>query len=234
MTDPLVPPISHLSEAERQCTADGTLRDEDRAPVERHLSECAECTADVARLGAFIARAREPFAQAGNIPDLWPEIRARIEAGKVVALGAPAAQGAERRRRSRARGWWWIAGGTVAAAAAALAVAVALHGPGRSPAAATQAITEKRGERTVMQVADSSRVYEEQLLPLLEELELRRSMLPPATAAAIDHDLRLIDGAIAELQAALEEDPNNVALRQLLAASYRQKRDLLKLVDNAS
>ena len=50
MTDPLVPPISHLSEAERQCTADGTLRDEDRAPVERHLSECAECAADVARL----------------------------------------------------------------------------------------------------------------------------------------------------------------------------------------
>lgn len=233
MTDPLVPTTSHLSEAARQCAADGTLRDEDRAPVARHLAECAECAADVARLGAFIARARESFAQAGKIPDLWSGIRERIEDGKVIALEAPAAQAAPTRRRSGAKGWWWLGGGAVAAGAAVLAVAVALHGPERNPAAGTP-VTEKSGERTVIQVADSSRVYEEQLLPLLEELELRRSMLPPATAAAIDHDLRLIDGAIAELQAALKEDPNNVALRQLLAASYRQKRDLLKLVDNAS
>ncbi len=51
---------------------------------------------------------------------------------------------------------------------------------------------------------------------------------------ALDHDLRLIDAAIAEIQEALKQDPNNAALRQLLAASYRQTRDLLRLVDNAS
>jgi hypothetical protein len=92
----------------------------------------------------------------------------------------------------------------------------------------------RNGGRAIIQATDSSRMYEQQLLPLLEELELRRSMLPPETASALDHDLRLIDAAIAELQEALKQDPNNAALRQLLAASYRQKRDLLRLVDNAS
>ena len=90
------------------------------------------------------------------------------------------------------------------------------------------------GDRAIVQVSDSARAYEQQISELLEELELRRSMLRPQTAATIDHDLRLIDGAIAELQEALKRDPDNAALRQLLAASYRQKRDLLRSLDNAS
>ena len=119
-----------------------------------------------------------------------------------------------------------------AAGVGILAVAM-LHGPRPRPTATPES-NVRSGDRAIIQVTDSARMYEQQLLPLLEELELRRSMLPPETATALDHDLRLIDEAIAELQEALKQDPNNTALRQLLAASYRQKRDLLRLVDNAS
>ena len=59
-------------------------------------------------------------------------------------------------------------------------------------------------------------------------------MLPPATAALADSDLRAIDAAIAELRDALARDPNNPAIRQLLAESYRQQQDLLKRLHNAS
>jgi len=37
-----------------------------------------------------------------------------------------------------------------------------------------------------------------------------------------------VDVAIAELKDAIARDPNNPALRQLLATSYRQKVELLK------
>ena len=232
MTDPLVPLTAHLTEAERQCAADGTLGDDQRAAVVRHLAACTECAADVARLSELVAHARGRSATHASLPDLWPAIRERIEHGKVIALDARDAPTSASHRRSRAKGKWWLAGGAAAAAAAILAAAL-LHGPRQRPAAPPASDT-RSGDRAIIQVTDSSRVYEQQLLPLLEELELRRSMLPPETASALDHDLRLIDEAIAELQEALKQDPNNTALRQLLAASYRQKRDLLRLVDNAS
>jgi hypothetical protein len=232
MTDPLVPLTAHLTEAERQCAADGTLGDDERAAVVRHLAACAECAADVARLAELVAHARGRSATDASLPDLWPAIRERIEHGKVIALDARDASVRSEHRPSRAKGKWWLAGGG-AAAAAAILVAALLHGPRPRPSA-SPASNARSGDRTIIQVTDSSRMYEQQLLPLLEELELRRSMLPPETASALDHDLRLIDAAIAELQDALKQDPNNVALRQLLAASYRQKRDLLRLVDNAS
>ena len=59
-------------------------------------------------------------------------------------------------------------------------------------------------------------------------------MLRPETAEALARDLRVVDVAIAELKEAVARDPNNPALRRLLATSYRQKVDLLKRVSNAS
>ncbi len=234
MTDPLVPLTAHITEAERQCAADGTLGDAERVAVARHLAACAECSADVARLTELVAQARGRSTTDVILPDLWPAIRERIEHGKVVALDPRDAPARAEHQRSRAKGKWWLAGGAAAAAAAATILAVAtLHGPRPRPMA-TPTNGVRSGDRTIIQVTDSSRMYEQQLRPLLEELELRRSMLPPETASALDHDLRLIDEAIAELQEALKQDPNNTVLRQLLAASYRQKRDLLRLVDNAS
>jgi len=58
--------------------------------------------------------------------------------------------------------------------------------------------------------------------------------LRPDAAKALDHDLRVVDVAIAELKDAVARDPNNPALRRLLATSYRQKVDLLKRIANAS
>jgi hypothetical protein len=55
----------------------------------------------------------------------------------------------------------------------------------------------------------------------------------PELARIVERDLRAIDVAIAELQGAIRTDPNNPALRRLLASSYRQKVDFLKRVSNA-
>jgi hypothetical protein len=58
-------------------------------------------------------------------------------------------------------------------------------------------------------------------------------MLRPEAVAAIDHDLRVVDSAIVEVQDALKHDPKNPALLRLLASSYRQKLDVLRRVGNA-
>ena len=80
---------------------------------------------------------------------------------------------------------------------------------------------------------DSTQSYEEEARTLLDHLELQRALVRPEARASIDRDLRLIDQAIAELKAAIAADPNNPALRQLLASSYRQKIELLKRAGNA-
>lgn len=85
----------------------------------------------------------------------------------------------------------------------------------------------------MLDVADSTRAYEAEAQELLNQLQLQRAMMPPRTSASVDHDLAVIDSAIAELREAIARDPNNPALRRLLASSYRQKVELLKRVNGA-
>lgn len=225
MTDSLARPGAHLPEEERHGLADGSLPHDRRADAESHVAKCAACSDDVARLQDFMARLEQhPDLSHAGLDALWPAIRARIERDKIVPLGAGAAT---QRSRSLAR-----LAGIVAGMAAALMLAFTLGRQARP--GADDIVTPGTRTTPVASVADSSRIYQREVESLLEELELRRSTMRPATAATIDRDLRIIDGAIDELTDALAHDPNNPALRQLLAASYRQKRDLLKQVDNAS
>lgn len=225
MTDSLARLDAHLTEEERHGLADGSLPPDRRADAEVHVAECAECAGDVARLHSLMDRlTRRPAPAGAELDSLWPAIRARIEHGKVVSLGG---ETPTQRRRSYVRPATIVAG-----VAAAVVFAFAL---GRGTRPQPGDIVRPGGSTTpIVSVADSSRAYQEEVQSLLDDLELRRSTMRPATTASIDRDLKIIDGAIAELTDALARDPNNPALRQLLAASYRQKRDLLKQVDNAS
>ena len=90
------------------------------------------------------------------------------------------------------------------------------------------------GPTFVSDTGDSAHAYQQEVQALLDEMALRRAMMRPDVAARMEHDVRVIDSAIAELQDALKHDPNNPALRQLLAASFRQKRDLLRRAEDAS
>lgn len=215
--------LRHLNEAERQGAADGTLASEVASDVTEHLGTCDVCAADVARLRSLMTRIHDappPTALDGD--DLWPAIRARIEAEKVAPLrDAPRSASIVTRRRA------WLTAG-LAAAGVVLIALVVRRGPTRS--ATPDAVAPGT---SLTAVAESTRVYEEQARFLLNQLELRRALMRPQTAASVDHDLEVIDTAIAELERAIERDPNNIALRALLASSYRQKVDLLKRIGNA-
>jgi hypothetical protein len=143
-----------------------------------------------------------------------------------VPLEAPAIAATVRRRR----GVVWIAG----ALAAAAAIVVVSLPPMRAARDVTSPAARVDSELDFSNVADSTSSYEAEATALLNQLELQRAMMPPDARSSVDHDLRVIDDAIAEVKAAIARDPNNPALRRLLASSYRQKVELLKRASGAS
>lgn len=212
--------LRHLSEEERHGLADGSLDDGRVRDAESHLALCADCAHDVSRLRSLMRRIETSPPPAADLDSLWPDIRSRIEATKVVPLPS-APRNANRRR-------WWIAGSVAAAAAIVAVTTLELR---RSHAPAQNIATTSPASPSF--ASDSARLYRDEAEHLLEEMELRRAMLPPATRTTVDDDLRTIDDAIKELEAAIARDPSNPALRQLLASSYRQKVELLERVRNA-
>jgi len=223
---------AHLSEEDRHRIADGTMDDERRAVVAAHLASCWNCKSDVAHLTKAMPSLRHVPEPSAPLDDLWSEIHERIERGKVVSLGkeppestpAPAAQ-------KKKFSWLWLA--PIGVAAAVVIALFALPGKRGAEDHQTTAMVADTGA-TLVSVVDSSYAYEREAQVLLDKLELQRALLRPEAAETLDRDLHVVDVAIAELKDAVTRDPANPALRQLLAASYRQKVDLLKRASNAS
>ena len=217
---------SHLSESERQRAADGTLDDEERGAVQAHLGVCSSCATDVARIASLMKQTREAPPPSAALEDLWPSIRARIEQSKVVPLATTAAAS----RVNIGRRAWWYSGAGIAAAL--IVAALVFRRPQHVADGPSTVVIADTGASLVA-VVDSAHAYEREAQILLDKLELQRAMLRPDAAKALERDLKVVDVAIAELKDAVARDPNNPALRQLLAASYRQKVDLLKRASNA-
>lgn len=203
---------------------DETLPADRREHVAEHLRACAACADDVARLAAVAARLREAPPAAPAPGDLWPSIRKRIDDTKVVAIDATEAAPVSRIT------WRHRVGVAVVAAGVVLTVLVLRP----SHSVPVEEVPSSSDTASLRMVADSVRSYEEEARVLLNRLEIQRAMLRPDAMAAIDADLRTIDGAIEELKRAIADDPNNPALRRLLAASFRQKVELLKRAGSAS
>jgi hypothetical protein len=218
----------HLTEDERQGAADGTLDADVMREASQHLAACDDCAADVASLRTLMTRIQTPTSPpSDDLDDLWAAIRSRIDASKLIPLDAPTAD-LPSRQRVRRKGLWI----PIAVAVAALIFVVSVPQLRYLRARATQAASAD-AEPAFINVADSSSAYEQEANTLLNELQMQRAMMRPQTSATIDNDLRVVDQAIAEVKDALVRDPNNPALRRLLASSYRQKVELLKRASNA-
>jgi len=217
--------MTHLTEEERQNMADGSLSASARTAVDAHLAACPECAGDVQRIRTLLTLA-SAVASAEQYPEHHPEhswlaIKARIDQGKLVSLPIPATVLRPRLRWQQA---------ALGAAAAAIIIAAFLRT--RTPTDPAPVAVAPAVDLTA--ASESTTAYREQVDELLADLKLRRAMLDPAVLSAADRDLRVVDQAIAELNTAITHDPANPGLRQMLAATYRRKLDILKRLDNAS
>lgn len=219
---------AHLTEAERQTLADGSLTAGQARGRQAHLRTCLSCAADVDRLRLIARRYAEPAARDPVLAGLWPEIRGRIERSKVVPI--PPTFAAPRPARGFRRSVLVIAG----AAAGLAAATVFWLGPARlGPTAVPDQARTRDSLQALVLVADSIRSYREEAQTLLDRLELQRAMIRPEAMTSIERDLGVIDRSIEQLELAIQRDPRNPALRQLLVSAYRQKVGVLKRVGNA-
>ena len=186
---------------------DGTLPPGEHGAVEQHLATCAGCRAAVAQLQALLAAAGRLPKSVPPRRDLWGGIAARL---------------GHRATGTGQRAFW--AGALVAAAV--LLIMFAVFRPTVRPS------DRPTGKGWAAVEAD----YEQSAAALAATLAAERGggRLRPETVALLERNLQIIDAAIQESRAALARDPGNAELRQLFAAAYRQKVELLRWAARAA
>lgn len=212
---------------------DGEVSPGRRREVEAHLETCGVCREEVEAL-KVLARAVRGLAD--EVPprrDLWPEVVPRLQ---------PRTAQLPPRRAS-----WQV----VMQVAAALGFLVLGAGLQRLVDSAPVPPVERIVEHPVEQRGDSSGedrgheialassggdaeflLAEAEVLRAKETLRLaierRRSDLSPSTLKVVERNLLIIDEALADLRAALEEDPENPRLQKLLLAHHQQQVELMR------
>ena len=100
---------------------DGVLPQAASAEAEQHARECTECGTALAELRATIVAASALPSSVAPPDDLWGDVRATIEAGKVAHLPSGT-------QAARPRGWWVTPQRLAAAAVVLIAATASLTG----------------------------------------------------------------------------------------------------------
>ena len=205
---------------------DETLPEAELHEVELHLAACPGCAAEERALRAFLERASALPAEVQPGRDLWPEIASRIAAPRVVALRPPMPAALR-------RAWWTPGAGLAAAAAVVVALGATLARvwtPAPSPAGTGTGVTQEAAWTADSSLLAAERQYAQATAQLMAALDARKATLPPETVASVERDLTTIDAALRQVRGALRQDPDNMALSHMLAATHQKKVDVLQRV----
>jgi hypothetical protein len=212
---------------------DGELPDDERYAVESHLAGCPHCAGVLADLRRIVERAqaldpRPPRA------DLWAGVAARIESRPSPAVTPFRARAA--RRVSFTIPQAIAASVVIALVSGALAVKVLAPATGPTSFDSTFVAAPPPPPEPAMAPAEASAAngsfadaqYDAAVADLESALNKQRGRLDPATIAAVEHNLQIIDQAIAQARQALAADPANSYLSTHLVETRRRKLDLLR------
>ena len=217
---------------------DGLLSVEQRDELEEHLVVCAACRARLGALRLLVERAAHAPDGIEPADDLWPGIHAAIESRRTLALPV----GRTTRGSGAPRRWRFVVAAFAASAAIAATSALVtmriVHGRGPTtvpplapvaerPASAPAHTPTADGDALVRYVA-LERDYDRSARQLWAVLDAARGKLAPETVATVERSVATIDRAIAEAREALQRDPANRLLVDMLRASQEQKLDLLR------
>jgi hypothetical protein len=196
-----------------------------RAALEAHAGACPACRERLTRW-RNISAAAAPLHREWDSPQLWPKIRRALEA---EAAGSS--------RHGRVFGGFLMSLSENWRMAAAVAFLFLL-----STSSAVFLVRNYAGRNTVDTTADA-RLLTDQALREIEVSEaayaqsisklarlVEPSIAAPATPllASYREKLILIDAAIAECRAAIEQNPYNTHVRTELLAMYREKQQTLQ------
>lgn len=196
---------------------DNELERGDRAHVDGHLRDCADCRAWLAALSGLAQHVDALPSEHVVPPDLWRGIRAGLSPREATQEAA-------------GRGYT----GQMLAAAALIAIissaltVITLQGTRLPRGAAAPTVATSAQAAALAQGAPDELRYVRSAGVLQETLAQRRDSLAPSTVATVERSLRVADSAIAEARLALASDPANRILARLLASNYERKIDLLR------
>jgi hypothetical protein len=150
--------------------------------------------------------------------DLWPGIRDRIESS--------AAPDDARNRKFPAWPLRFAAAAALVAATAVVTLTLVQQRPG-------PAVAERSNGEPARFGAGYDLGAKHQLVRASLRADLARHLetLPPETAAVVERNLAQIREAVKEINRALEDDPGNILLQQLLMAAYQDEMDVLANVN---
>lgn len=212
---------------------DGELEAAEEAAVAAHLRECPNCTAVLNDLKRVVARARALDVRPPQ-RDLWPGVSARIDRlapplglsnGRRISLTLP--------QLAAAAALLIAVSGTLAVKLTERAAtpATVAQTPAVPAADATQAAVADRGATdppVVERVSLADAQYDAAVADLEKALKNGRGRLDKATIEIVEHNLQIIDQAIAQARDALAADPANGYLSGHLVEARRRKLDLLR------
>ena len=206
---------------------DGELTPAERADVDRHLTQCAECRSTLEDLRGVVSEAAL-LRDARPARDLWSGIAAQI-----APDGRPRARVSPFRRAITSRLSFTLP--QLAAAGIALMVlSGGLVWMARSgdPRADFDPLSAQSGPPSptpiVAPVNFADQHYDEAIADLERTLEAGRTKLDPETVRVLEENLGAIDRAIDQCRRALATDPANVYLNTHLANARQRKIALLR------
>lgn len=209
---------------------DGEIQEADRLAVEEHVGTCLTCRRELLQIRELLARVEELEPEIAPERDLWPAIRTGIGAAhRPRESGEPRAPGMRP---------WWLGLAAAGVALAVLTTPITMWWLSRQPAedTAPTAVVESLDERSdygadttnLALLARSEDGVLQTRIDLVSLLETQRPLLAPETAEVMESHIRIMDDAIAEIRAALDENPDDTRLVRLLATRYQQEAALLQ------
>jgi hypothetical protein len=226
---------------------------EARSAIEAHAASCAECGALLADLREIRAGAAALPTLAPS-RDLWAGIAERIETPVVEISPAGRLDPSTGRRDRRMQRVWM---GLAAAGLVAITATITHQLTKRSVVTSTTAVVASAPARTVdspvvatrqspstidsapttspvpaaslvSERSPAEKSYDAEISRLRKIVAERRPMLDTATISVIDHNLKIIDDAIAQCRMALRKDPASRFLMQSLDDALTTKLQLMR------
>ncbi len=218
---------------------DDELEAAERAAVDAHLRECADCTAVLDDLRRVIARA-QAAATAARPPqtDLWTGVAGRIDRirqPRRVSLTVAQLAAAAVLVAAVSGGVAWQFAPSIAGRPESLQSESASANADGTAASSATAPSASRADLQVrpdgvsligVSLADDH--YDAAVADLEQALKQGRGKLDKATIAVVEQNLQTIDQAIAQAREALASDPANSYLSGHLVETRRRKLDLLR------
>lgn len=203
---------------------DGALSGEALEAPENHLVQCAACAALVESTRELCLAAKHLSREVAPEVDLWPEIASRLyPRDNVKPFETQRKHPQTWTSLSRSALWQPLAAGLFMLLGAYFGV-LYLDSANQTPVVGPGAtVTAQEGG-----LLQAENAYRDARHELMQALDQRKDAFSPETLLTVEENLAVIDDAVKTVRAAVDADPQNQGLIELLLATRQKEVEFLQ------